>query len=79
MNSIALSKPRNSENVCERSVQRSTPKLRRCAVVMLGTLLVALGPHHLRAQVGNENPTGHAGTPVRGYGDNSASLTTRAV
>jgi hypothetical protein len=61
MNSIALSKPRNSENVCERSVQRSTPKLRRCVVVMLGTLLVALDPHHLRAQVGNENPTGHAG------------------
>jgi RHS repeat-associated protein len=61
MNSIALSKPLNSENVIEGCAHGSHSEIRQCIVATLGTLLLALGAHNLEANVGNENPTGVSG------------------
>ena len=44
-----------------RNIQYPTLNPRRRAVAILGALLLALGPHHLHAQVGNDNPTGASG------------------
>jgi RHS repeat-associated protein len=61
MNSTALSKPLNSENVRKGHAHDSHSEIRRCIVATLGTLLLALGAHSLDANVGNENPAGVSG------------------
>jgi len=61
MKSLTSTKTLNSENVWGRSAQRSTPKLQRRVIAILGALLLTFGSHDLRAQVGNDNPTGWSG------------------
>ena len=61
MNSFAASKIVNFETVREQCAQRASLNARRWIVVILGALLLALSPHDLHAQVGNDNPTGPSG------------------
>ena len=51
----------NSENICERSARVSVRNGQRHCIVILGALLLALGAHDLRAQLGGNNPTGVSG------------------
>src|SRR6266481_7688810 len=61
MKPLVSSKIANSESICERSARFSTLDGQAYRFVVLGALLLALGVHELRAQVGGNNPTGVSG------------------